>query len=156
MNVPTLKYQKRIDMSEKIVGMIIPIPSYLLMRIFKEKKNKIIKVATIFKQIKPGSKVLFYSSHETHAVVGEGTIETCEIVSATNLVKNYNKYNGNLFFTKKELKEYLSQRKRSKFLVISLKEIKQYKKPVKLRRFVPMAGQYLTKRLYQKIASQQS
>ena len=142
-------------MTEKIVGMIIPIPSYLLTRFFKEKKNKIIKVATIFKQIKPGSMVLFYSSHETHAVVGEGTIETCEIVSATDLVKNYNKYNGNLFITKKELKEYLSQRKRSKFLVISLKEIKQYKKPVKLRRFVPMAGQYLTKRLYQKITSQQ-
>jgi len=142
-------------MSEKIVGIIIPIPSHLLMRIFKEKKNKIIKVATIFKQIKPGSKVLFYSSHETHAVVGEGTIETCEIVSGTDLGKNYDKYDGDLFITEKELRDYLSQRRRSKFLVISLKKIKQYKEPVKLKRFVPMAGQYLTEKLYQQIISKQ-
>ena len=135
--------------------MIVPVPSHLLMRIFKQKKNKIIKVATIFKQIKPGLKVLFYSSHEIHAVVGEGTIETCKIISATYLRKNYNKLNGDLFITKKELKDYLSQRKRSKFLVISLKNIKQYKKPVKLKRFVPMAGQYLTEKIYRQIVSKQ-
>jgi len=142
-------------MSEEIVGMIIPIPSYLLERIFKEKKNKIIKVATIFKQIKPGSKVLFYSSHETHAVVGEGTVETCEIVSATDLSKKFSKFDGNLFITKEELKNYLSQRRRNKFLIISLKGIKQYKKPVKLKRFVPMAGQYLKQSLYREIISKQ-
>lgn len=142
-------------MSEEIVGMIIPIPSYLLKRIFKEKKNKIVKVATIFKQIKPGFKVLFYSSHETHAVVGEGTVETCQIVSATDLNKKFSKFDGNLFITKEELKNYLSQRRKSKFLVISLRGVKQYVRPVKLKRFVPMAGQYLKQSLYEKIISKQ-
>ena len=142
-------------MSEKIIGMIIPIPSYLLKRIFDQGKNIIVKVATVFKEIRPGSKVLFYSSHEIHAVVGEGTVERSEIVSASELLNNFKKYDNRMFITEKELRTYVSQRKKGRFLVITLKDIKKYNTPVKLKRFVPMAGQYLTQHLYEEILSKQ-
>jgi hypothetical protein len=52
----------------EIIGVIYPVPSNLLQRIFSG-KDVFIKHPTCFKQLKPGHKVLFYAPHEIIVVV---------------------------------------------------------------------------------------
>ncbi|RSN69828.1 hypothetical protein D9Q81_02320, partial [Candidatus Korarchaeum cryptofilum] len=60
-------------MSE-IIGVVYPVPSNLLQRIFSG-KDVFIKHPTCFKQLKPGHKVLFYASHEIRGIVGGAPIK---------------------------------------------------------------------------------
>jgi len=63
-------------------------------------------------------------------------------------------YGNRVFLTKEELKEYVrsqerwgrkKERKRKKWLVIELEDIRKYDKPIKPKRFVPVGGQYFRK-----------
>ena len=56
-------------MSEEIVGVIYPVPSNLVDRIFKEGKDVFIKHPTCFKKLKPEHEVLLYASHEVRGIV---------------------------------------------------------------------------------------
>lgn len=50
-------------------------PSYLVDRIFKERRNVFLKPPTVYKDLRKGSKILFYASGEIREIIGEGTAE---------------------------------------------------------------------------------
>ena len=145
-------------MSEEIVGVVYPVPSNLIDRIFKEGKDVFIKHPTCFKQLKPRHKVLFYASHETRAIVGEATIKNIDFLKISEI---YKKYGDRVFISEEEAKSYskpLSSRRTGvsgardiKFLVLEFKDIKKYGKIVKPKRFITVGGKYLTKKEYEEI-----
>ena len=47
-----------------ITGVTFPVPKHLMPRFFAEGKTVFIKPATVFKELKPGMKLVFYQSHE--------------------------------------------------------------------------------------------
>ena len=145
-------------MRSKIVGAIFPIPYRFLDRFFKEGKDVFVKYPTVFKQLERGMKLLFYASHEVKAIVGEGTINNFLRLSPSEI---HRRYKDRLFLSEKELKEYVkggpfTKRKSKEFLVIELKAIKQYNTPVKPKRFVTVAGEYLTEDRYHSILLKQN
>jgi hypothetical protein len=72
------------------MGVIYPVPSNLLQRIFTG-KDVFIKHPTCFKQLKPGQKVLFYSSHEIRGIAGEATIKRIEMMKLDDITENMEK-----------------------------------------------------------------
>ena len=86
--------------SSEIIGAIFPVPHDLLNRILDQGKDVFVKKPTLFKELKPGSKILFYASHEVKAILGEGTIEDLEFLSPKEAV---GKYGNRLFLSKEEL-----------------------------------------------------
>lgn len=140
-------------MSE-IIGVIYPVPSNLLQRIFSG-KDVFIKHPTCFKQLKPGHKVLFYASHEIRGIVGEATIKS---VGMMKLDEIYSKYGERVFITKEEARSYSRPLKDRRgggpyrdvtFLVLELEDVKKYDRVVKPRRFITVGGKYLTKQEYE-------
>ncbi|WP_461865793.1 DUF365 domain-containing protein, partial [Thermococcus sp.] len=143
---------------EDIIGVIYPVPSDLLERIF-EGKDVFIKHPTCFKLLKPGHKVLFYASHDVRAIVGEATIKRMEFLS---LEEVYKKYGKRVFITKEEALRYATPlrdrkegrkgRKDVKFLVLELENVKRYRRPYKPKRFITVGGKYLSEREYRGIS----
>lgn len=133
----------------EIVGAVFPIPSQLVDRIFRHGKDVFVKPPTVFRDLKPGSKILFYASGDIRAIVGEATARDIELLDPEEAIK---KYSGRIFLSPAELRSYLKSKKRaSKILVIPLKDIKLYKKPYKPKRFITVAGKRLTKAEYEQI-----
>jgi len=134
----------------KIIGVAFPIPKQFMDRFFKEGKNVFIKPATIFKELKPGMKFVFYQSHEDTGFVGEAKIKEIKLID--DPIKVFEMYGDRVFLTKEELKEYVrsqgrwsrkGSKKRKRWLVIELEDIRKYDKPIKPKRFVPVGGQYI-------------
>jgi hypothetical protein len=138
---------------ENIVGVSYPIPKQFMDRFFKG-KDVFVKPATVWKQLKPGMKFVFYQSHEDTGFVGEAKIK--RIVLSENPIQFFDTYSNRIFLTKDELKEYIKsqerwrsgwksrgQEKKKLWMAIELEDIKKYKKPIKPKRFVPVGGQYL-------------
>lgn len=145
-------------MSEEIVGVIYPVPSNLVNRILKEGKDVFIKHPTCFKQLKPGHKVLFYASQEIRGIVGEAIIKNIDFLKISEI---YKRYGDRVFIREEEAKPYskplrfrrtgVGGARDVKFMVLELQEIKEYSKIVKPKRFITVAGKYLTKKEYEEI-----
>jgi hypothetical protein len=138
---------------EDIVGVTYPIPKQFMDRFFKG-KDVFVKPATVWKQLKPGMKFVFYQSHEDTGFVGEAKIK--RIILSENPVQFFNTFGDRIFLTKNELKEYIKsqerwkqgwksrgQQKKKLWMAIELESIKKYDQPIKPKRFVPVGGQYL-------------
>lgn len=133
----------------EIVGVTYPIPKQFMDRFFKEGKDVFVKPATVWKQLKPGMKFVFYQSHEDTGFVGEAKIKM--ILLQEDPMKFFETFGDRIFLTKEELKEYIKsqerwghgKKKRKLWMAIELEDIKKYDTPVKPKRFVPVGGQYL-------------
>jgi len=138
----------------EIIGATFPVPNELLNRILEEKKNVFVKPATLTR-LKPGMKIIFYASHENQGYAGEAEIEYVEIVK--NPTEILQKYKEKMFLTEKEFKEYLASQKRwgkvrhKPWMVIVLRNIKEYPKRIMPRRFISVAGRYVKKEEYERI-----
>ena len=133
----------------EVIGAIFPVPSRFIDRIFREGRNVFVKPPTVYKDLKPGSKILFYASGDIRAIVGEGTAETVELMEPEEALK---KYGEKIFLNPEELRKYLKGKKRvSKILVIPLKDLKLYKRPYKPRRFITVAGKRLSEVEYKQV-----
>ena len=134
-------------MSE-IKGVTYPIPKQFVDRFFKEGKDVFVKPATVWKQLKPGMKFVFYQSREDTGFVGEARIK--RILLVEDPMKLYETYGDRIFLTKDELKEYIKSQERWKsrkdkakkklWMAIELEDIRRYNKPIKPKRFVPVGG----------------
>ncbi len=62
-------------MMTEIVGVTYPIPKQFMDRFFRDGKDIFIKPATVWKQLKPGMKFVFYQSHEDTGFVGEAKVK---------------------------------------------------------------------------------
>jgi hypothetical protein len=134
----------------KVVGVTYPIPKQFMDRFFKEGKKVFIKPATVWRELKPGMKFVFYQSHEDTGFVGEAKIKEIKLID--DPMKVFEMYGDRVFLTREELREYVKsqerwgrrkERKKKKWLVIELEDIRKYDKPIKPKRFVPVGGQYL-------------
>lgn len=134
----------------KIVGVAFPIPKQFMDRFFEEGKDVFIKPATLWKELKPGMKFVFYQSREDTGLVGEARIKDIKLID--DPMKVFEMYGGRVFLTKEELREYVKsqerwgrkkERKKKKWLVIELEDIRKYDKPMKPKRFVSVCGQYI-------------
>ncbi len=135
----------------RVIGAIFPLPERFVDRIFKQGRNVFVKPPTVYRDLGPGSKILFYVGGEVGAIVGEGTAESVELMEPERALKKYGK---KIFLDAEELREYLRGKKRvSKILVIPLRDPKLYNRPYKPRRFISMAGRRVTEGEYRKIAS---
>ncbi|RLI85878.1 MAG: hypothetical protein DRP01_05290 [Archaeoglobales archaeon] len=134
----------------KIVGVTFPIPKQFMDRFFKEDKNVFVKPATVWKELKPRMKFVFYQSREDQGFVGEAKIKEIKLID--DPMKVFEIYGNRVFLTKEELKDYVksqerwgrkTEKKKKKWLVIELEDIRKYDKPIKPKRFVPVGGQYI-------------
>jgi len=143
--MPTVK------LLNKIVGVVYPVPIRLVDRLLVEHRNVFVKYVarTTNLRIAPKHKVVFYASHGSKEVVGEGTIESIEFLTPNEAIE---KYRGRVFLNKDELTAYtVSQPKRTtskKMLTLTLSKLRQYPHGIKYERPVTMAGEYLTKEKY--------
>lgn len=135
----------------KIVGVIYPIPLHFVDRLFVAHRNVFVKYVarTTNLRITPKHKVVFYASHGSKQVVGEGIIEAIEFLTPKEALE---KHGDKVFLNEDELKEYtMRQPKRTsskKMLTLTLSKLRLYPQPIKYGRPVTMAGEYLTEEKY--------
>ncbi len=134
----------------EVTGVTFPIPKKFMDRFFKEGKDVFVKPATVWKQLKPGMKFVFYQSREDTGFVGEARIK--RIVLVEDPMQLYETYGDRIFLTREELKEYIKSqerwgrtksKKRRLWMAIELEGVRKYDKPIKPKRFVPVGGQYI-------------
>lgn len=131
-------------MSE-IIGVIYPIPREFVDRLFDGKTKVFVKyVVHNTTKLAPKHKVIFYASHGSKKLVGEGTVEKVEFLSPEAVIAKYKEL---LFLNETEFYAYVGRspsRTPSKaMLTLVLKKLNKYPKPVGYNRPITMAGQYI-------------
>ena len=137
-----------------ITGATFPVPKSYMSRFFEEGKTVFIKPATVFKEIVPGMKLVFYQSHENTGYVGEAKITRIELNE--DPFSFFDIFGDAIFLSRKEVQEYLDVQakwkggrvrkgpvKKKNWIALELADIQQYDAPRKPERFVPVGGQYL-------------
>lgn len=137
----------------KVVGIVYALPPELIDR-FEAGKTVFLKfVSHSPALLHEGSKLLLYSSGGSKSVVAEASIMKIEFLSAKEALS---KYKARIFLTEKELMEYIkSQPKRDEnkgMLVLHLDGFRKYATPTRFTRPMTMAGRYITKYHYVKLA----
>lgn len=101
----------------------------------------------------PKSKILFYASHASKKIVGEGVIDTIEFLAPNEV---FEKYGHKVFLNKDELTEYTVRQPNrdcsKKMLVLVLSKLRKYSEPKKFNGKISMVGQYLTLRQYRELS----
>jgi hypothetical protein len=135
----------------EIVGAIFPIPKEFVNRLLLEKRNVFAKYVAHGTGLKiaPKHKVLFYVSHSSKEIVGEGKIEEMRFLTPKEALE---KYGNKLFLNEDELRDYTLQQPRrnpsKKMLVLVLSGLRRYSRPTKFKKPISMTGQYLTREDY--------
>ncbi len=142
-------------MEENVVGVTFPVPKWFLDRILEGGKTVFVKPSTL--RLKPGMKIIFYASRKGQAWLGEAEVESVEFFNSVEEI--IRKYEKELFLTLKELREY--ERERTKWhsrgrrprpwMVLRLRNIRKYPKPVKPPRFIAVSGRYIKEGEYKEI-----
>lgn len=130
----------------KIKGVIFPILPNFINRLLVENRNVFVKYLPRNKtRISPNDKILFYVSHSSKEIVGEGQIEEILFLTPKEVLTQYG---SKVFLSPDELSSYMLQQPRrdasKKLLVLVLSKIKQYPKPVIYKKPISMAGQYIS------------
>jgi len=130
----------------KIIGMIFPVPLQFVDRLFVAHRNVFVKYTrTTSLKLIPKHKVLFYASHDSKEVVGEGIIEKMEFLTPTEALE---KYGDKVFLNKDELAYYTTQQpgrpSGKKMLTLVLTKLRRYSCGIKYERPITMTGEYLT------------
>ncbi|MEJ5292420.1 MAG: DUF365 domain-containing protein [Candidatus Methanosuratincola sp.] len=141
----------------EIIGSIYPIPAELADRIFQGNTRVFVKyVAHNSTRLMPKHKVIFYASHGSKKLIGEGIIEKVEFLTPQKVLE---KYKDQLFLNESELHAYVARlpsRSPSKeMLTLVLKKLKKYSKPIDYNKPITMAGQYLTAEEYSSLIHKQ-
>jgi len=138
----------------EITGVTFPVPKHLMPRFFKDNKTVFIKPATVFKELKPGMRLVFYQSHEDTGYAGEATIK--RIVINDDPLAFFETFGDAVFLTREEAKAYVGNQerwqgvrvrkgegKKRSWMALELENIQKYDTVKKPERFVPVGGRYL-------------
>ncbi|MCK9278482.1 MAG: DUF365 domain-containing protein [Methanoculleus sp.] len=141
-------------MASEIVGVTFPIPKKYTPRLFKDGKTVFIKPATVFKELMPGMRLVFYQSHEETGYVGEATIK--RIVIDDGPLAFFETFGDAIFLTREEAEAYVQNQERWQgvrvrkevprkrpWMALELEDIQKYDTVKKPGRFVPVGGKYL-------------
>ena len=130
-------------------GIIFPFLPEHTRRFFEDEKTIFVKFfgkGNNPQRLRIGSRLFFYESERNREVVGEARIVEISSETADAMLT---KYGDALFLTPAELNEYVEQRREKKMLVLVLKGAKRYKTPLKLKKSLTMAGQYMTAQMHE-------
>jgi hypothetical protein len=152
---PVRDVRKRSNKKENTIGIVFPMLPDHIQRIFQDQKNVFVKFLAkeaIPRRLRAGSKLFFYQSGGSKEIVGEARI----IETALGTLQEVSaKFGERLFLTQSELEEYAGNRGAKTMLVLLLDDAKKYEVPLKLGKSVTMAGQYLTREMYDSLKSTQ-
>jgi len=136
--------------TDAIVGAIFPISKFHANRFLKDKKTVFVKF-TRFRQLKKGSKIIFYVSGQK-LLIGEGTIENIELLDTETA---WSRYNQQIFLTEEEYENYVGtspvtceNRKATYITLFTLKNLKRLASPTKPAKPMTPSGCYVTKEEY--------
>lgn len=135
------------------VAVVYPIPVELIDRLLINNRNVFVKYLPHIKfSLQQGDKVVFYASHASKQLVGEGVIDKIEFLTSSEVIS---KYGGKVFLSQDELKAYTarqpSRNPSKKMLVVVLTKLKKYKKDIVYPKPITMAGEYLTMERYKNL-----
>ncbi|NVO66439.1 DUF365 domain-containing protein [Methanofollis tationis] len=138
----------------EITGVTFPIPKPYMARFFEDGKTVFIKPATVFKELKPGMRLVFYQSHEDTGYVGEARIK--RVIITDDPLTFFETFGDAVFLTREEVKAYVQKQERWKdvrvrkgeekkkaWIALELEKIRRYETVQKPKRFVPIGGKYL-------------
>jgi len=131
--------------TRRITAAIYPVPCHLVDRFFEGKSKVFVKfLARNTTKLAPKNKIIFYASHGSKKLIGEGIIESIEFIPPEIVLSKYKK---ELFLSEAELHAYVKRsplRTYSKnMLTIVFKKIRKYAEPKKYNKPITMAGLYL-------------
>lgn len=138
----------------KVAAVVYPVPLRMVDRFFIEKKSVFVKylARNTRVQLSPKNKMVFYASHGSKEIVGEGIIEAVEFLTPDEVLA---KYDDKVFLNKEELREYVllqpCRTSSKKLLTLTLSKIRKYNNPIRIGKPITMTGQYLTKEEYMEI-----
>jgi len=135
----------------QIVGMIFPLLPTHARRFFEEGKTVFVKFygkQTSPKSLSMGDTLFFYESKGNKEIVGEVRIVEVDQGTPSEILT---KHGDRLFLMADEFEEYVGERKGRKMLVLVVKAARKYANPLKLGKSVTMAGQYMTRELYDQL-----
>lgn len=136
---------------------LMPLSERLIDRILYERKTVVAKylprlgIAARFRQ---GTTIVFYQSRKDKELVGEGTISNAQLMFPEAVLS---KYGESFFLTEDELHSYadkFSNRWNKEFLVLCLRDVHAYDRPVTWQGGMTMAGVYLTRGDYIELVGQ--
>lgn len=130
----------------EIIGVIYPIPIEFIDRLFDGRTKVFVKyVAHNTTKLAPRHKVVFYGSHGSRKLVGEGIIEKVEFLTPEAVLSRHKE---DLFLNQEELLAYVrrspSRTPSKEMLTLVMKKLKRYPATVDYNKPITMAGQYLT------------
>lgn len=139
----------------EVIGVTFPIPKLFIPRFFVEGKTVFIKPATIFKELHPGMKFVFYQSREDTGYIGEARIKN--ITFAEDPFYFFEIYPDEIYLSREDLRNYIegnknwktkrtrkkSETRNRKWIAIELEAISRYDKPIKPTLFIPISGKYI-------------
>lgn len=134
------------ELSE-VIGIIYPIPERFSDRLFKGNKDIFVKYTTheptkrTKVRIRKGIKLYFYQSGAEKSIIASATIAHFEYLPVAEILSKYAK---RLILEDDELKQYSKGRESKKLLVLELRNLIRYNKPLKMKKPITMAGQYVT------------
>lgn len=138
-----------------IIGVTFPVLKWNLDRFFKDGKTVFIKPATIYLDLKPGQKFLFYQTRQNTGYAGEAIIKT--ITLRDDPLEFFNIFGDQVFLTKDEVIQYREENKKWKsirnrpsekrktrpWIALELEKIQKYPEVKKIEGFVPVSGRYI-------------
>jgi hypothetical protein len=138
-----------------IIGVTFPILKWHLDRFFKDGKTVFIKPATIYLNLKPGQKFLFYQTRQDTGYAGEAIIKT--ITLRDDPLDFFAIFGDKTFLTKDEVIQYREENKKWKsarnrpsekrknrpWIALELEKIQKYPEVKKIEGFVPVSGRYI-------------
>jgi len=142
--------------TDEFLGVIFPLSHSHIEQFLANGKNVFVKYcgkSTIPRHIDNGSKLYFYESKSAKHIVGEAKIIKITQCTIDEVIE---KFSDRLFLTRDELNAYANGRRTKMMLVLTLEKMKRYSAPLPLDKSLTMAGQYMTKSLYQRISSKPS
>jgi hypothetical protein len=137
--------------TDTILGIIFPLSREHIERFFEGHKTVFVKFYgshSVPTRLRRGSKLFFYQSRGGKEIVGEAKI--IEISSGT-FDDVWKKFAERLFLTRNELEAYVGNRRNSPMTVLVLSKVKKYSSPVTLPHSLTMAGEYMTKQMYDRL-----
>ena len=130
----------------EILGVIYPIPVDFADRLFDGKPKVFVKfLPHNSTKLAPRHKIIFYASHGSKKLVGEGIIEKVEFLTSEKVLT---RYKDDLFLNEAEFYTYVkrspSRTSSKEMLTLVLRRLRKYPKSIEYDRPITMAGQYLS------------
>jgi hypothetical protein len=145
--------------NDDVLGIIYSFIPKHIPRFFENGKTVFVKFIgrRAYRQLRPGSKLFFYEARSGRKIVGEARILAIDTSTPEEVVS---KYSGQLFLTTTELEEYASKgwsgdRKSKEMLVLIVTNPRKYKTPLTLGKKLTMAGQYMTRKMFETLEKSQ-